>query len=735
MTIRAGDFRKKHADGHNIGQDFADGGFPQGLHVGILVRIDEFAMKGDVKVLTRGGQIVPEIDLTVSMCGPRSFWGGVPEINSIVVLAYRQRKRRVYEPMILAYIPVGNKGGMRFDPWSPTDPKAVPTDPAARATYDKFIGRTQRHKKMKLKPGNVGGMSSDGAEFLLAKDVRMTNRAGDLIELRDAERTLVTQAIHRFDSTAGCAYYSGPVRRGENYLPSDIFSKGRTLKTEKERYFGSDELKALGPGDPGSVTKFANSSGVVLDFFNDYTNYPPTTYSNGKRVFYPSTVFGTSIEDGEEGGGFAFTEDRMEMIHDTDLIQDVINEIDGFSVTSPGSISRRRVYIERVYGTVIGNDSQSTQGMRVYGKVVRPELWSSFRADGEGTFSMGEVGRAAQGDTDTNTAAAAFLFRIWCPYGSTDDNAFSMAIEKQGKVYLHVPKPTSERYLDDSGVSVEANLLGALKLYIGASNNNNTSIQASLAGGIVADIGRNKDTGNCLDLTFHGSVSSTYTGLDGEVGYAKFDDIQASYGIATGGDMIESIGGAKNTVVNGQLSMQADRVTIGALQGLGMQLGQLDVLVAQKSQYNYALGVLETVVAVGKVTTILLGGQITNIFAGGEVTNIAAGGSITNIAAGGYVVSVLGGAISLTAAAGAVAMTAGLGVSVTAGLSMSLTAGLGIAITAPGFVSVTSNLIILGGPSAVLGVCRGVPSLPPGTPTLDPITGIPLFGALLVLSN
>jgi len=650
-------------------------------------------------------------------------------------LAYRQRKRKVFEPMVLTYIPVGNKGGMRFDPWSPTDPKDVPTDPAARETYDKFIGRTIRQKKMKLKPGNVGGMSSDGAEFLLAKDVRMTNRAGDLIELRDAERTLVTQAIHRFDSTAGCVYYSGPVRRGEMYLPSDIFSKGRTLKTEKDRYFGADELKALGPGDPGSPTKFANSDGVVLDFFNDFATYPPTTYSNGKKVFYPSTVFGTSIEDGENGAGFPFTEDRMEMIHDTDLIQDVLHEIDGFSLVSPGSIARRRVYIERVYGTVIGNDAHSSQGMRVYGKVVRPELWSAFRADGEGTFAMGEVERAAKGDTETLTAAAAFLFRIWCPYGASDDNAFSVAIEKQGKVYLHVPKPTSERYLDDSGVSMEANLLGALKLYIGASNNNNTSIQASLAGGIVADIGRNKDTGNCLDLTFHGSVNSTYSGIDGEVGYAKFDNIQASYGIATGGDMIESIGGAKITTVNGGLTQQADRMSIQVFQGLGMNLGQLDVLVAQKSQYNYALGVLETVVAIGKVTTVLLGGQITTIAAGGELTNIGAGGSVTNVGAGGYVVNVAGGVVSLAAAAGAVTLTAGLAMSMTAGLTMSLTAGLGIVISAPGFVSITSPLITLGGPSAVLGVCRGIPSLPPGTPTLDLITGTPLFGALLVLSN
>lgn len=729
MGLRVGDFRKKYPTGHKIGKGFQDNGFPQGLHIGLLTRVDEITMKGDIKVLTRGGQYIPEIDLTQAMCGPRSFWGGVPEVNSLVVVAYRMRHKQVWEPMVLSFIPVATKSGLRFDPFSPTDPKAVPTGADEKSIYDQFIGRTVRQKRLKLRQGDVGGMSADGAELALSRDIRMTNRAGDLIELRDAERTMVTQAIHRFDSASGVKHYSGPVRRSDNFLPKDIFKTGRTLKTPEDRYFGSDELKAMGPGTPGASTKYANSSGVVLDFFNDTTTYPPTTYANGRRVFYPSTVFGTSIEDGENGAGFAFTEDRLDMSHDTDLVQEVVSEIDGFT------ISKRVPYIERVYGTVVGHDSTTTQGMRTYGKVVRPELWSTFNADGAGKFNLVEVERASKGDTDTLTAAAAFLFRIWCPYGSTDDNPFAVAVEKQGKVYIHVPRPTVERYPDDSGVSVEMNLLGALKMFIGGSDKNNTSIQAFLQGGIKADIGHNKDTGNSIDVTYHSGVSSTYKGIDSEVGYAKFDDIQGSYGLSTGGDFIESIQGAKNTTVNGGLTQQADRMSINVFQGLGMNLGQLDVLVAQKSQYNYALGVLETVVAVGKVQTILAGGLITTIAAGGELTNIGAGGSVTNVGAGGYVVNVAGGVVSLAAAAGAVTLTAGAAISLSAAAALTLTAGLAITISSGVLVSVVAPLIQLGGPTAVLGVCRGVPSLPPGTPTLDPITNIPLFGSLTVLSN
>ncbi len=731
MPIRPGDFHKKHAAGHVAGKDFNDEGFPQGVFLGIITRIDEVNMKADVKVLSRGaGQVVPEIDLIQGMYGPRSFWGGIPEENSIVVLAYRKRHKQVWEPMILGYFPVGNRSGLRFDPFSPTDPKDVPTDPTDRSLYDQFIGKTVRHKRLRLRSGDVGGMSAAGAEFVLAKDVRMCNRAGDLIELRDAERTLVTQAVHRFDSASGVKHSAGPVRRSENFLPKDIFSEGSTLKTPADRYFGADELQALGPGAPGSETKYSNVSGTVLDFFNDEVTYPPTTYTNGKRVFYPSTVYATSIEDGEAGGGYAFTEDRLEMAHDTDLVQEVLNEIDGFS------ISKRRTYLERVFGTVIGNDSTTTQGMRQYGKVLRPEMWANFEAGGPGKFLLGEVERAARGDTDTLTAATAMLLRLWSPFGADDDNPFAFAVEKQGKTYISIPKPTVERYPDDSGVSLEANILGAMKLFIGASNKNTVSIQATLEGGIRAEIGHNKDTGSSLDIIYHGAVSTTYKSAVGnEENYAKFDDVQGSYGIGVSGDVNESIQGAKNSTVNGGYVIQADRMNLNALQGLGMNLGQLDVLVAQKSQYQYALAVLETIIAGGKSTIVFAGGIFENILAGGITTNVGAGGIATNIGGGAYAVNVAAGAMTFTVPAGAVAITAGLNVSLQAGAALTLTAGLAITLTAATTVALVAPLLSLGGPTAVLGVCRGIPSLPPGVPTLDPITGIPLLGALTVLSN
>ena len=51
----------------------------------------------------------------------------------------------------------------------------------------------------------------------------MVNRAGDMIELRDAERLLITQAINSFHSASGVKHQFGPVRRTAFYLPPDIF--------------------------------------------------------------------------------------------------------------------------------------------------------------------------------------------------------------------------------------------------------------------------------------------------------------------------------------------------------------------------------------------------------------------------------------------------------------------------------------------------------------------------------
>ena len=718
-------FIPKHPRGYDPRKGFLDEGAASGLRIGIIERIDEINMKCDVKMLTGGGRRY-DVDLTQAMCGPRSFWGGIPEINSVVIIGFREKQKQLVEAVILGFIPTGNRSGLRFDPFSPSDPSAI--DPADAATYKELFGGIYRIKRLKLRPGDVGGMSADGAEMVLSKSLRMCNRAGDLLELRDEERTLVSQSVHRVDSASGVKHLAGPARREVFYLPQDVFAGFNGVLKDQPDYYGRDELQGAGPGAAGSDTRYANANGTVLDLFNNRTGeYPGITYANGKTVFYPSTIAATTIEpeNPDDNPGEAFTEDRLELTHQTDLVQEVNVEIDGFDM------NRRKAYIERVLGTVIGNDPNSSQGLRQYGKVLRPQLWATGFTDGPGKFTLEECDRTPNdSDLEAKTAAGAYLLRIFNPVGKSEDNNFALAIQKQGKVLLQVPKPDMERYPDAKGISVEANLLGALKLFLGSMSPTNTSLLANLAGGIKAKIGHNSDTGNAVDVTYGSPVYAKYEGAGDADGNGKKEEVTGNYSLYTSGDIQETVNGSRYSTVNGSHSIQADRALVNAHSGYTLNAGELNALISGKSQYNYAQAVVEMIVSGGHLRTVLAGGTTETIAAGAKTVTVAAGATTFNSPAGAFSVNVGAGALSLTTTGGALSLSAAAGaVSMSSGLAMSLTAGAVLSLTSPVGIVMAALNIQLGGPAAAFGVVRGLPMLPPGAPSLDYVTGLPLQGS------
>jgi hypothetical protein len=715
------DFHPKHPVGHTPGKEFLQQD-PEGTRLGIITRVDDINLTADIRLVTGGGDRY-EVDLAQPMCGPRSFWGGLPEVNSMVILGFRRKHKQIWEAVILGYIAVGKLSGLRFDPYAPDDPSTVTAEEAS--TYAKIVGTQVRYKRLRLRQGDVGGMSSSGSEFVLSKDVRMCNRAGDLIELREAERTLVTQAVHRFDSVCGVKHTSGPIRRGEFFLPPDLFKKdGKTLKEESERYFGRDNLQEIGPGIKGAPTKYCSSSGVINPLFNNQSGeYPPVTYSNGRRVYYPTTIYGTGLEEGESGPGDAYVEHRLEIAHDSDLVQEILNEIDGFTVL------RRRNYIEQVLGTVVGNDPTTSQGMRQYGKILRPQLWTSFNTTTKGKFTLSEVTRSGTGDIESRTAAGAYLLRIYPPQGTDEDNPFVVAVQKQGKLLVNIPRPTVDRYPDARGVSADVNIQGALKLFLGACQPTNTSLHVTMEGGIKADIGRNKDTGNAIDVTYHCGVKQTFA-APGDDGVSVQQDVKGNVVMGVSGDSIETVGGTKSIQVNGKLRLESDRLNANAHSGASFNVGELSYMVSGKSQYNYGQQVQETIALGGKLSTVMAGGVTQTILAGALAFNTMAGATTFNNPAGAFTVTVGTGGISLTAASGAVAISAGAGaVALTAGAAMTLTASLALSLSSGVSVVVSTPQMLVGGPAAALGVVRGAPVLPPGTPSLDSFTGLPILGS------
>jgi hypothetical protein len=706
--------RPRHPIGHVPGVEFVDTGDPYGLKLGIITRVDEFELKADIKILTGGGERF-EIDLTQAMSGPRSFWGGVPEVNSMVIIGYRRKHKNLHEAMILGYIPVGKRTALRFDPLSSSDPSEIAPEDAE--LYSKVFSPQTRYKRLKLSPGDVGGMSSAGAEFALTKDVKMVNRAGDLFELRDSDRTLVSQAIHKVESEAGVFRSAGPVRRGGFFLPPDIFKKDKTLKTSTDRYFGNTVLK-----------RYTVSENTVFDTFNNADTFPPVTFSSGRRAHYPVTLPGVDFESKDGAGAEPYTEDRLEMTHTTDLVQEVREEIDGFQM------DRKPIYIERVLGTLVGNDTSSDTGLQQYGQILRPKIFDDFQATGPASFATEPIARSPTLDDEAFTTAGAYLFRIVPPpnpAGRSDTNSvFAVAISKQGKLFLNVPGSKVEKYSSGTkNVSAEINMEGALKMRLGAATPDSISLHLTLEGGMVFDL-RGSSSGAGFRFRTHSSYILEAQGVPDNNNIAYSEALQGNKESYTSADNIQRVDGGKVTTVNGGYRILADRFSVNAQSGMAVNAGGFDFLSSGKSQYQYALQVLETIVLGGKVSTILAGGLVETLVAGARSISVLGGAMTTNIPAGAYTVTVGTGAISITTAAGALSLAAAAGaLSLSAGLAMTMTAGFAMNLTAPIAITLTSAQVLVGSPAAALGVCRGLPMLPPGAPSLDWITGLALQGS------
>lgn len=702
------------------------------LKVAMVQRVDEVNMKVDLKILTGAPSERSEVPLTQGMCGPRSFWGGIPEVGSIVIVGYRRVQSKLREVSILGYVPVALKSSLRFDPVAPDDPSKI--DASTRAEFEELFGKTTRFKRLSLKPGEVGGMSSAGAEFTLTNDVRTVNRAGDFLELRAGDRTRVASSIHRVENEAGIRRISGPIRRGAFFLPPDVFAEGRTLRSEASEtpYYGRDELQDAGPGDTrGQEPRFANDEGEVLDLFNDEANFPAVTYATGRRVHYPPTVRGGSIDDPDSGAD-AFVEDRLELSHTTDLTQEVQEEIDGFSM------DRRLPYIERVYGTLVGNTLNSTTGQRVYGQVLKPKLFDDFRSNRIGRLTFEAVDRRPTSpDEEVNTQAGAYMLRIRPPAGTRgESNAYTFAVSKQGKMFLSAPGSTNEEYPSGSkNISAEVSLGGALKAFLGAAAPERISAFITLEGGVHLDIGRDAQ-GNAVTIQYHSGIKTIADGNPNADDLASEEDIRGVKRTTITGRQETLIEGSRLTTASGQYKTEADRYTLNAISGASINAGEMNQMIAGKTQINYALAYQETVALGGKLLTVLAGGITQTVVAGATTYTTSAGATTFNNPAGAFTVTVGTGSFAATVGTGAITLSTASGavsVSAAAG-AISLSAGLAINLTAATTVSITAPQILLGGPAAVLGVARGLPIMPPGAPSLDYITNLPLQGSAVIRS-
>jgi hypothetical protein len=570
-------------------------------------------------------------------------------------------------------------------------------------------------------------MSAAGSEFLLSKDVRLINRAGDLFELRDSDRTLVMQAIHQVHSDSGAYFYSGPIRRGMMNLPLDIFEKDKSgastkkLKTEKAGYFGADELQGLGAAN----ARFSNTARTVIDRFNDSEEFPTETFSNGKQVYYATS----RPAEGLFTDGNAFVERRVEIRHVTDLSQPVLDEIDGFTTTP------YYPYIEHVQGTVVGNDAFSTGGQQQYGRVLKPKLFDDFNARQSSGFRLDDCIRTPgnlNGD-EAKTLAGAFLWRLTPPAGNPNGPNFVAAVSKQGKLFLNLPGSRVENY-PSKNVSAEINMEGALKMRLGAAAPDNISLHLVCDGGIHVEFGADAN-GRSITTSYRGTVKNEYKGTNDTDDVAHSESVQGNSEKSISGNYTKTVQGAVDQKVSGGYSLQVSKMGVNALNGYTANCGEYNVTTTGKSQFNYALMKNEVIAAGGHVKTILAGTETTSLLAGGKVTTVASGVWTTTVGAGAVSLQTGAGPMNFATGAGAVSITTGVGaLALSAGAGVvAITAGVALNMTSP-IISLIGAQVLLGGPPAVLGVNRGTPSMPPGAPTLDYLFGIPHLGSALVRS-
>lgn len=665
--------------------------------------------------------------------GPRSWSGTIPEPGSRVILDWKKFDNRgTFVPYIVAFLTSGVFSAREYEPFSTVSPGD--RDAALRAMPDLADDPHLRMGVTRLKlrkgyPGDYVASSSSGADLILDRDVYFTNRAGNELRLRDADQTAVLQTRNEFTSNAAGNYYRGLVKRNAFNLLPDLYPLDDAGKPVDFIPAGSSKEKdaAGDPVDRHPAYNVLLQFGLIKkdgtrNFVEDESDplYPYVVHPDGQRTSY---VVHGEHDKGFNDTPFAYVEDRRELHHLSDGVQKVTEEGDGFQVDPPFP-----VFIEDVWGTVVGNDPHSDAGRPLYKRVLGMRIFSS---PDQRSLSEGPTFEPIDTVTRLNIADDLGLARLVRIQSPSSANQYCFGVTKEGKVLLHVPK-TRVGEPHEKGKSVDLNVAGLLKAVIGSDENSeNMSVDLRMLGGMNLEIGR-FGSGESVRVTLHGGIVKHHHG-DPQTGIAEHNVV--------GGNVLSNVSGSVANMVGGNIvsnagaenSVTGQKVTVSAGPGGMSQTvgGDLAQTVLGKTQAQYAL-IHQSAYALGRLTNILIGTDVTTVLVGAIARTVLTGAGITD--------TVLTGNMALTAAAGNMALTVGAGsFSATVGAgAMSLTAGGGpVAITSGALAMITAPMFMATAPFCKIGAAgagfavAGIPG-PPG-PHLDYITGLPIMGVPTVL--
>lgn len=706
------------------------------LWAGYIVHVDVETMVCSVRLETGYGDRQDVPIPAFGGAGPRSFAGCIPERGSKVLLSWKRYGNRDEVPYIVSILPPGTFMARDYAPFSSVDPEemkeALRLDPSL-ADMPHITLNTVRLRSRKAYDGDFLASSSSGSDLILDRDVYMTNRGGSEFRLRDSDQTMVIQTVNEFKASAAGYHRRGLIKRNAFNLLPDLYLSGeeedsvvRDMDVEEffstkaaENEDGIVYVDDVLPGSPAfkKLREFGlvdDEGNVTIDNEENALEYPFVVMPDGQRSSY---VVDFERDQDFATAGEAYVEDRLELFHTHDGILSVTDETDGIQIDHP----LKRLIIEDVKGTVVGNDAYTDAGRRLYKKILTMGIHPSM--DGWGDPDETPVFSAVDtvmSSGDAQSIALARLFRVAAP---KSDNQYVFGITKDGRVFLHVPK-SKTGMPDEIGRSVDMSIAGAVKALIGG-NSERVSLDMKTKGGVKLDIGTFLDDTESVsvDVTYQGKVNVTYAGTQA---------VQTTYGgtklDSTSGDDVSIARGNIVNVSSSSHAIQAEslRRDVGtggiAYRSSGDSsetvLGRFTQQVALLKQTTLAIGETRTVLT-GLDTDLMLSGQRTSFVTGGSYTvGTGIGNYSIGVATGNLSATIGTGNLALATGAGAVTLATGAGsTTVSSAVNTNVLAGVVATVGAP---------IVKIGASIVGTAVAGIPG--PPAPHRDYITGLPLLG-------
>lgn len=193
---------------------------------------------------------IQNVTIAQPFAGPSSFISGMPEIGSVVLIGIMENFS-----YLIGYLPAYVYA---------LDQKHVKLWPDK--SLQKSNHRYYRHRE--LRPGEINIGSAEGSELFLSFDAQLENAGGDILKIRDSDRSIIQTSINNYVFNSGIWKSSGIIQRpalDESDIEDGGFAYKKTLNDGKITY----QLK---PTDRTALSNFyteflieAEETGKILN--------------------------------------------------------------------------------------------------------------------------------------------------------------------------------------------------------------------------------------------------------------------------------------------------------------------------------------------------------------------------------------------------------------------------------------------------------------------------------------